>query len=145
MTLVVVAPGVGIVPVRAGAEVSAATVAPVSETSAAGLSAISLFLQAGMNNNTERTNNKPRNFMSFPPSMSLQCKYFTARRRFSLAMTRFALLLILLAAPAALAVDVEGYVYTPDGTPVAKAAVTAGSHRATTSDDGHFKISAPAD
>ncbi len=77
--------------------------------------------------------------------MSLHCKYFTARQRFSLAMTRFALLLMLLAAPAALAVDVEGYVYTPDGTPVAKAAVTAGSQRATTSDDGHFKVTAPAD
>lgn len=60
-------------------------------------------------------------------------------------MKQFALLLTLLAAPALLAVDVEGYVYTVDGTPVAKAAITAAGQRTTTSDDGHFKLTAPAD
>lgn len=57
----------------------------------------------------------------------------------------FLLLSLLLAAPAALAVDVEGYVYTPDGTPVAKASVTAGPQHTTTDDEGHFKVTAPAD
>jgi protocatechuate 3,4-dioxygenase beta subunit len=55
------------------------------------------------------------------------------------------LLLLWLAAPAALAVDVEGYVYTLDGTPVAKAAVTAGAQRTATDDGGHFTVTAPAD
>lgn len=41
--------------------------------------------------------------------------------------------------------DVEGYVYTVDGTPVAKATVTAGTQRVTTSDDGRFVVTAPAD
>lgn len=60
-------------------------------------------------------------------------------------MPRLLILLLLLASPAALAVDVEGYVYTLDGTPVAKAAVTAGAQRATTDEDGHFTLTAPAD
>jgi Carboxypeptidase regulatory-like domain len=55
------------------------------------------------------------------------------------------LLLLWLATPAALAVDVEGYVYTLDGVPVAKAAVTAGAQRTTTDDDGHFTVTAPAE
>ena len=57
----------------------------------------------------------------------------------------FLILSLLLAAPAALAVDVEGYVYTADGTPVAKAAVNAGSQRAITDAEGYFKVTAPAD
>lgn len=55
------------------------------------------------------------------------------------------LALLLLLAPAALAVDVEGYVYTVDGTPIAKATVTAGNQRVTTSEDGRFVLTAPAD
>lgn len=55
------------------------------------------------------------------------------------------ILSLLLAAPAALAVDVEGYVYAVDGTPVAKASVTAGSQRATSDADGHFTVTSPAD
>src|SRR5688572_16668129 len=76
---------------------------------------------------------------------AVQCKYFTGWGHFYRAMNRLALLLMLLSTPAALAVDLEGYVYTVDGTPVAKAAVTAGSQRVITSDDGHFKVTAPAD
>ena len=61
-------------------------------------------------------------------------------------MRHLALLLALVAAsPLALAVDVEGYVYTIEGQPIAGATVSAGSQRATTTDDGHFKITAPAD
>ena len=60
-------------------------------------------------------------------------------------MKRLLTLLLVLAAPAALAVDVEGYVYTADGTPVAKAAVTAPGQSTTTDADGHFKLTAPAD
>lgn len=60
-------------------------------------------------------------------------------------MIKRLLLLSLLLAPAAFAVDVEGYVYTPDGTPVAKAAVSSGAQRATTGSDGHFTLTAPAD
>lgn len=55
------------------------------------------------------------------------------------------LALLLLLAPAALAADVEGYVYTIDGTPIAKATVIAGAQRTATADDGHFTLTAPAD
>lgn len=57
----------------------------------------------------------------------------------------FLILSLLFAAPAAVAIDVEGYVYTVDGTPVANAAVSAGSQRATTDAEGRFKVTAPAD
>ena len=60
-------------------------------------------------------------------------------------MKPLALLITLLGTASALAADVEGYVYTIEGTPVAKAAVTAGTQRTTTSEEGHFKITAPND
>src|SRR5687767_8258645 len=66
MTLVVTAPGVGVVPVAA---VSPAAGALVSETSAAGLLEISLSLHAGTSNNDETANSALRNFMGFPPEV----------------------------------------------------------------------------
>jgi len=60
-------------------------------------------------------------------------------------MKRLLALLALVAAPAALAVDVEGYIYTPDGTPVASATVVAAGQSVTTDAEGHFTVNAPAD
>jgi len=56
-------------------------------------------------------------------------------------MHRTLLLLAALAALPALALDVEGYVYTDYGTPVADAAVIAGGQNKPTTDaEGHFKL-----
>lgn len=51
-----------------------------------------------------------------------------------------ALLFAVLLASRALAHDVQGYVYTRDGTPIANATVTARAEKATTDASGYFKL-----